>query len=70
MKQYLSHSTEETEQIAADFAAGLHSVRQYELLPYHPLGDAKRAAMGQPPAPFTVPPKDIMKEWNTYAFLR
>ena len=54
----------------AEFAAGLRSVRQYELLPYHPLGDAKRAAMGQPPAPFTVPPKDIMKEWNTYAFLR
>lgn len=56
-------------QIAA-FAAALRSVRQYELLPYHPLGDAKRAAMGQPPAPFTVPAKEKMKEWNRYAFLR
>ena len=54
----------------ASFAAELRSVRQYELLPYHPLGDAKRAAMGQQAAPFTVPSKEKMKEWNMYAFVR
>ena len=52
------------------FAAELKNVRQYELLPYHPLGDSKRAAMGLEPAPFVQPSKEQMKELNTYAFLR
>ena len=41
MKQYLSHSTEETEQIAADFAAGLHSG---DVIAYRgPMGAGKTA---------------------------
>jgi len=39
---------DQPEQIGAiaDFLATLHSVRQYELLPYHPLGTGKYEALG------------------------
>ena len=57
------------EQIS-EFLKGLENVKQYELLPYHPLGEGKRAALGLPPAAFTVPSKDYMKELQRYVFLR
>lgn len=52
------------------FAKRLKNVVQYELLPYHPLGEEKRRALGLPSAPFTLPDKNLMKELEQYAFLR
>lgn len=60
---------EEIKAIAA-FAWGLENVRKYELLPYHPLGNAKRRALGEAEPAFTVPSKALMEELNQYAFLR
>ncbi len=54
----------------AAFARGLQNVYRYELLPYHPLGDIKRLALNQELPTFTTPTKEMMKEWNQYAFLR
>lgn len=54
----------------AEFVRSLKNARQYELLPYHPLGDTKRQALGQDAPPFTVPTLEFMKEVNRYAFLR
>ncbi len=56
-------------QISA-FAKSLKNVYKYELLPYHPLGEAKRQALGLAPAEFRVPGKEEMKELEQYAFLR
>jgi pyruvate formate lyase activating enzyme len=41
----------------ADFLATLRNVRQYELLPYHPLGKGKHEALGldRPPPEFHAP---------------
>lgn len=52
------------------FLKGLANVRQYELLPYHPLGEEKRAALGLAPMGFTPPTKELMKELTPYVFLR
>lgn len=52
------------------FARSLKNVRKYELLPYHPLGNTKRQALGQQEPAFTVPDHDLMKELNQYAFIR
>jgi len=50
---------ERREQIGAiaDFLATLRQVRQYDLLPYHPLGQGKYAALGRgdPPPEFHTP---------------
>jgi len=54
----------------AEFIRGLRNVIQYELLPYHPLGQSKRKALGFPEDPFRVPTKEEMKELEQYAFLR
>ena len=54
----------------AEFAASLKNVRQYELLPYHPLGVDKGKALGKPQRFFSVPDKNFMKPVNHYAFLR
>lgn len=54
----------------AAFAASLRHVRAYELLPYHPLGDTKRLALGLEAAAFTVPSPEKMKELKQYAFIR
>ena len=43
---------------------------QYEFLPYHPLGNEKRAAMGWENDGFSVPSKEYMKELEKYAFIR
>jgi len=52
------------------FLRELDNVKQYEILPYHPLGEAKRRALGLPGTTFTVPSKDYMKELEKYVFLR
>ena len=54
----------------SDFLKGLKNVVKYELLPYHPLGEGKRVALGLSPAEFTVPTKEYMKELAQYVFVR
>jgi len=52
------------------FMKSLNNVIQYELLPYHPLGESKRIALGQTQTGFTVPSKESMKELDHYVFIR
>ncbi|MBR0144688.1 MAG: glycyl-radical enzyme activating protein [Clostridia bacterium] len=53
-----------------DFLRSLRNVIRYELLPYHPLGEDKRRALGLPPAGFPVPDRGKMEELRRYADLR
>ena len=52
------------------FSKTLPNVRKYELLPYHPLGNSKRKALGQKADGFSVPSKEYMKELEKYAYVR
>ena len=52
------------------FLKNLENVKKYELLPYHPLGNSKRKALGLPPDGFDVPTKEYMKELKKYAYIR
>lgn len=52
------------------FLKELDNVIQYELLPYHPLGDTKREALGLPAEHFTIPSAEYIKELEQYVFLR
>ncbi len=55
----------------SEFLKGLPSVISYELLPYHPLGEAKIQALGMTPCEkFSVPSKEFMKELSKYVFVR
>ena len=54
----------------SEFLKGLENVREYELLPYHPLGIPKRKALGAEITEFEVPGKDYMKELEKYVFIR
>ena len=54
----------------SEFLSGLRNVIQYELLPYHPLGESKRQALGLAPLEFSVPTKEYMKELSQYVFIR
>lgn len=54
----------------SEFLKKLTNVRQYELLPYHPMGNTKRAALGMKPDGFNVPDREYMKELERYAFVR
>lgn len=54
----------------SSFLSGLENVRRYELLPYHPLGEEKRKALGLEPMEFKIPTKQQMKELEQYVFLR
>ena len=54
----------------SEFMKQLEHVKQYELLPYHPLGRAKREALGMPADGFTIPSKEFMKEFEKYVFIR
>lgn len=54
----------------SDFLRGLSNVVQYELLPYHPLGNSKRQALGIADDGFSVPTPEYMKELKQYAFIR
>ena len=63
----------EIEQGIAEISSFVHSLEnviRYELLPYHPLGESKRIALGQPKTGFTIPSKDYMKELEQYVFIR
>ena len=57
------------ERISA-FMKQLEHVRRYELLSCHPLGNAKRRALGLEEAGFTTPTPELMKEMEQYAYLR
>ena len=54
----------------SEFLKQLEHVKQYELLPYHPLGGAKREALGLEADGFTIPSADYMKELEKYVFIR
>ena len=54
----------------SEFLKQLENVKQYELLPYHPLGGAKRQALGLEADGFTIPSADYMKELEKYVFIR
>lgn len=60
---------QEIDKISA-FLKSLSNVRKYELLPYHPLGNSKRKALGQKADGFSVPSKEYMKELEKYAYIR
>lgn len=57
------------EEISA-FVKKLDNVVRYELLPYHPLGEQKRAALGRTINKFEIPSKGYMEELKKYAFIR
>ena len=52
----------------AAFLKGLKHVEKYELLPYHPLGESKRQAMGLNRTGFQQPTKEYMKQLEAYTF--
>lgn len=52
------------------FMKQLKNVKQYELLPYHPLGNSKREALGMEEEKFTIPSAKYMKELEKYVFIR
>ena len=54
----------------SEFLKQLENVKQYELLPYHPLGGAKRQALGLEADGFSIPSADYMKELEKYVFIR
>lgn len=54
----------------SEFFRSFNNVVKYELLPYHPLGSAKAAALGIGHIQFTTPSKEIMEELNKYAYIR
>lgn len=57
------------EQIS-NFAKDLKNIYKYELLPYHPLGETKRQALGLKQSDFREPTNQEMKELEQYAFIR
>lgn len=54
----------------SEFAKSLNNVIQYELLPYHPLGESKRRALCMEEKRFEIPSKEYMEELNKYAYIR
>ena len=54
----------------SEFLKELKSIEKYELLPYHPLGGAKREALGIEEDGFSVPSQEYMKEMEKYMFMR
>lgn len=54
----------------SEFFRGLKNIVKYELLPYHPLGEAKRTALGKEKKVFTVPGKEFMDQLTKYEFER
>ena len=65
----VNDSREELESIR-DFLETLPNVMRYELLPYHPLGEDKRRALGLERTEFSVPDRRRMEELRRYADLR
>ena len=60
---------QEIEKIS-EFLKNLDNVQKYELLPYHPLGNSKREALGLKKQDFTIPSNELMKELRKYEFIR
>ena len=54
----------------SEFLKKLQNVKKYELLPYHPLGNSKRKALGMEENKFEIPSKEYMKELDKYAYIR
>ena len=54
----------------SEFLKPLKNVIQYELLPYHPLGEEKRRSLRLVGNEFSVPTKEYMKELEKYVFIR
>lgn len=54
----------------SDFLKTLKNVKKYELLPYHPLGNSKRKALGLPSDGFSVPTEEYMKNMRKYEFIQ
>ena len=54
----------------SSFLSSLKNVKQYELLPYHPLGEAKREALKLAAESFTIPSAEYMREMEKYVFIR
>ena len=54
----------------SEFLFDLKNVIEYELLPYHPIGNSKREALGLEKDGFTVPTNEFMKEKKRYVFVR
>ena len=54
----------------SEFLMGLNSVIKYELLPYHPLGESKRLAIGEEKRRFTVPSDEYMNSLSCFTFER
>lgn len=52
------------------FLQGIPAVREYSLLPYHPLGLEKARALGLSQQQFSIPSEDLMERTRRYAFLR
>ena len=51
------------------FVMSLENAAGYELLPYHPLGEGKRAALGLSAPDFCIPEKEKMEELKSYAHI-
>ena len=54
----------------SEFLKGLENVKQYEILPYHPLGLQKAEALGITQKTFSKPDETLIKEANKSAFIR
>lgn len=54
----------------SEFLKSLRNVKKYELLPYHPLGNSKRQALGIGKDGFSVPTKEYMDKLQSFAFTR
>ncbi len=52
----------------SDFMKALKNVICYELLPYHPLGNSKRRALGITDDGFSVPTAQYMEDLKKYAY--
>ncbi len=64
------NDTPENIRDTAEFVSHLKNAVGYELLPYHPLGEAKRKALGLESSRFDIPSKEKMKELKRYAYIQ
>lgn len=65
----INNTKEEISAISA-YLKTLDNIQNYELLPYHPLGVSKQAALGLTETRFEIPSKAEMEELRKYADIR